>query len=153
MKLAEALNLRADLQKRIAQLEMRLRMNAKVQEGETTAENPYDLLQELQENIIQLEILIKQINFTNGLLLENGASLMEMLAERDMLALKNKVMRNFLENASEIVNRYSKTEIKIKPSVDVRKIQTEVDVIAKKLRELDSKIQSLNWTVEVVENK
>lgn len=34
MKLAEALNLRADLQRRVEQLRMRLAQNAKVQEGE-----------------------------------------------------------------------------------------------------------------------
>jgi len=35
MKLAEALTLRADLQKRIAQLKERLLINAKVQEGDS----------------------------------------------------------------------------------------------------------------------
>ena len=40
MKLAEALNLRADLQKRIAQLKERLANNVKVQEGDSPAEDP-----------------------------------------------------------------------------------------------------------------
>ena len=44
MKLAEALNERADIQRRIAQLESRLIDNAKVQEGEEPAERPEDLL-------------------------------------------------------------------------------------------------------------
>ena len=42
MKLAEALNQRADLQKRIAQLRDRLSNNVKVQEGDTPAEKPED---------------------------------------------------------------------------------------------------------------
>ncbi len=37
MKLAEALILRADYQKRIEELRLRLRMNAKVQEGDRIA--------------------------------------------------------------------------------------------------------------------
>ena len=47
MKLAEALNQRADLQKRIAQLRERLSNNVKVQEGDQPAENPEDLFKEL----------------------------------------------------------------------------------------------------------
>ena len=43
MKLAEALILRADCQKRIAQLKSRLLVNAKVQEGDAPAETPREL--------------------------------------------------------------------------------------------------------------
>ena len=50
MKLAEALNLRADLQKRIANLKERLIKNAKVQEGDTPSENPHTLINELNED-------------------------------------------------------------------------------------------------------
>ena len=50
MKLAEALNLRADVQKRIASLKERLIRNAKVQEGDVPAEDPVMLLKELDEN-------------------------------------------------------------------------------------------------------
>ena len=66
MKLAEALNLRADLQKRIAALKERLIRNAKVQEGDVPAEDPVILLKELDNNIIELEKLIKSINKTNS---------------------------------------------------------------------------------------
>jgi len=47
MKLAEALMLRADIQKRIDQLKQRLLRNVKVQEGDRPAENPEALLSEL----------------------------------------------------------------------------------------------------------
>ena len=50
MKLAEALTLRADLQRRIAALRDRLKRNAKVQEGDTPAEDPAVLLRELDKN-------------------------------------------------------------------------------------------------------
>ena len=40
MKVAEALQLRADLNRRIAQLGERLNANALVQEGESTPEDP-----------------------------------------------------------------------------------------------------------------
>lgn len=53
MKLAEALVLRADLQKRIAQLRERLRQSALVQEGEQPPENPEQLLIELDQVLNQ----------------------------------------------------------------------------------------------------
>ena len=67
MKLAEALILRADCQKRIQQLETRLVNNAMVQDGETPAEDPSQLRLELEDVSEQLLLLIKRINKTNGL--------------------------------------------------------------------------------------
>ena len=58
MKLAEALILRADTQKRIAQLKERLLLNAKVQAGDQPAEKPESLLAELEEATCQLIALI-----------------------------------------------------------------------------------------------
>ena len=51
MKLAEALQMRADLQRRISQLSGRLHNNARVQEGEQTPEDPEQLLMELEDNL------------------------------------------------------------------------------------------------------
>lgn len=62
MKLAEALSLRADLQKRLAQLRYRLVNNAKVQEGEVPSEAPADLLKELDESVVLLEKLIASVS-------------------------------------------------------------------------------------------
>ena len=58
MKLAEALQERADLNRRIQQLQGRLNSNAVVQEGERPPENPQELLRELDGCIAQLEALI-----------------------------------------------------------------------------------------------
>ena len=60
MKLAEALNIRADLKKKILQLKERLLRNSKVQEGEEPSENPENLLLELNSNLLEFEILIKK---------------------------------------------------------------------------------------------
>ncbi len=51
MMLAEALVLRADCKKRLAQLKQRLERCAKVQEGEDAPENAEDLLSEMK-NVI-----------------------------------------------------------------------------------------------------
>lgn len=65
MKLAEALQLRSDLQKRMEQLASRLYDNATVQEGESPAEDPVVLLEEYEGCARQLEDLMARINRTN----------------------------------------------------------------------------------------
>jgi hypothetical protein len=54
MKLAEALILRADCQKRFAQLKARLLVNAKVQEGDQAAEDPKEISAQLEAVADQL---------------------------------------------------------------------------------------------------
>ena len=58
MKLALALSERSDLQRKISELGQRLNNNAKVQDGEKPAENPEELLSELDSCITRLEELM-----------------------------------------------------------------------------------------------
>ena len=58
MKLATALTERSDLQRRIIELGNRLNHNAKVMEGDTPAEDPAELLKELDRDIARLQELI-----------------------------------------------------------------------------------------------
>lgn len=51
MKLAEALMLRADYQRRIGHLKQRLLRNAKVQEGDEPGEIPAVLLEEIAHRV------------------------------------------------------------------------------------------------------
>lgn len=141
MKLAEALILRSDLQKRIEQLRVRLNNNAKVQENDEPSENPEELLNELDNNINQLKILIKQINRTNCVTVSNGQTLADLIAERDTLTLKSNILRGFLNIAGQKVNLYSTTEIKIMSTVDVPALQKELDLLSKKIRETDTELQ------------
>ena len=152
MKLAEALILRADLQKRIDQLRVRLNNNAKVQENDEPSEKPEELLNELDNNINQLKILIKQINKTNCVTVSNGQTLADLIAERDTLTLKSNVLRGFLNIAGQKVNLYSTTEIKIMSTVDVPALQKELDLLSKKIRETDTELQQANWLIELIEN-
>ncbi len=54
MKLAEALSVRADLQRRISQLKSRLKDSSKIQEGDTPAEDVNDLYKELDDCLMQI---------------------------------------------------------------------------------------------------
>ena len=106
MKLANALNERSEIQKRLSELQVRLNNNAKVQEGETPNEDPKDLLNEFDTLTARLETLIYKINMTNSLVDIHGVSLTELLARRDVLKLKIGMLRNFLNTASAKLERY-----------------------------------------------
>lgn len=150
MKLAEALILRADCQKRFEQLNARLVRSAKVQEGDEPAENPNELMVELETVARELADLIKRINKTNSTsLLQEGQTLADALAERDVLALRRNVYSGLAQAASLTMDRYSKSEVKYKSTVNVALIQKRADDLAKVYRELDSRIQEANWKTDL----
>lgn len=150
MSLAEALQMRADTKTRIAQLHSRLNDNAKVQEGEAPAEEPLRLIELLNAECSAYEELIRRINLTNAATVFEGETLTALLARRDALSLELSIMRDFLRQASQRIDRYSKTEIKILPTVDVTAMQKTVDAKSKELRQLDAAIQKLNWTTTLI---
>ena len=150
MKLATALSERADLQRRISELAGRLNQNAKVQEGDRPAEDPAALLTELDGCLEQLEVLIARINRTNNATKHEDLTLTDLIARRDCLKERIRIMRDFLNASSDKVNRYSKTEIRIVSTVNVSALQKQVDRYSKQLRETDELIQSLNWTTELL---
>ncbi|QKG28578.1 DIP1984 family protein [Campylobacter sp. RM16187] len=151
MKLAEALILRSDLQKRIEQLRIRLNNNAKVQENDTPAEEPKELLRELDENIEELNLLIKKINKTNCEAQIEGVALVDLIADRDTLGLKVNILRNFIATASQKIDMYSNKEIKILSSVDVSSLQKQIDRLSKEIRQIDTRLQMANWQTDLVE--
>ena len=150
MKLAEALNLRADIVKRINQLNLRLQCNALVQEGEKPAENPEELLKELEELVVQQEELISRINLTNAKTVSEGKTLTEMISHKDCLRTRISVMRSFLGEASRTASRAMRSEIKIYSTVNVSALRKKVDALEKDFRETDVKIQALNWNTDLL---
>ena len=151
MKLAQALILRSDTQKRIEQLKVRLISNAKTQENESPSEDPKLLLKELDKLTSELFTLICSINLTNSNAKFDGMSLTEMIAKKDALTLKANVLREFAISASQKVDLYSNSEIKILSTVDVAALQKQVDALSKEIRELEMKLQEANWSVDLVE--
>lgn len=151
MKIAEALILRADIQKRIAQLKTRLNNNAKVQENEKPTEDPEFLLTELDSLISQLNDLIIKINKTNTLSKIDGISLVELIAKKDTLSQKAGILREFIEIASQKINLYSTTEIKVFSTINVPAQQKQLDKLSKEIRETDTKLQQANWTIDLIE--
>ncbi|HLY30596.1 MAG TPA: DIP1984 family protein [Ktedonobacterales bacterium] len=152
MKLAEALTLRADIQKRISGLGDRIEESARVQEGEQPPENPQELLAQLDELFGQLASLIARINRTNlSVRLPNGVSLTDALAQRDTLALRFRTLDSIADEAAEKQSRYSRSEIKMVSTLNVSALRKQLDEIAQQRRELDTQIQATNWTADLLE--
>ncbi len=155
MKLAEALMERSDAQRRYVQVEERVKRFAKVQEGEAPAENPNALLAELDAIAAQIERLVQRINKTNNVTATVASgrqtrTLADTLAVRDGLALQAKTYAELAKTASVTQDRYSKSEVRFVSAISVLATQKRADELAKRYRELDTMIQALNWTTELV---
>ena len=149
MKLAEALSLRKDLQKRVEQVHVRLNNNVKVQEGDEPSEDPKELMTELDGCLKQLQNLIARINKTNIHTMADGRSLTDMIAERDVLGMRLNVLRDVFRNATETSTRYSRNEIKMVSLIDAKEMNGSIDKLSKQLREVDMQIQTLNFSTEL----
>jgi len=152
MKLAEALLLRADCQKRIEQLKSRLLGSAKIQEGEQPPEDPQKLVAEVELVAEQLVDLIKRINKTNSTtVFADSRSIADALAERDVLVTRRGVYADLATFAAMRQDRITRSEVKYMATVDVAAIRKQADELAKNYRELDARIQEFNWKTELVD--
>jgi len=150
MKLAEALSIRKDLQTRIEQLKMRILNNVRVQEGEPPAEEPNELMKELDSCLQQLQELIFRINVTNMHAMSGNKTLTQLMAERDVLTKRVQVLREVFNQASSSSERYSRSEIKYVSTIDVKALGKQVDKLSSRLRTLDVEIQSINFATELM---
>lgn len=152
MKLAEALMLRADTQRRVEELKQRLLGNVKVQEGDEPAEDPQGLLAALENATEEWTALVQRINRTNAATeLEGGATLSDALALRDVLKRKHSIYREIAQAAMITHDRYSRSEVKFKSTIKISEIQSKADGVAKAHRELDARIQACNWNTELLD--
>lgn len=151
MKLAVALRERKELTEKIESLRGRLLQNATIQEGTEPTEDPVEVLQALNSAINESIKLICRINKTNSLSMLEGRPLGDWVVERDQLMKKASIIRAFANKAGDTVNRYSRSEILVIPSVDVKAYQKKSDDLAKQIRDLDNKIQQANWNTDLLE--
>lgn len=150
MKLAEALIERKELQSRLGRLNQRLQANALVQEGDISSEDPEVLIKDVESTIDQLTVLVDRINKTNQEVIVDGKTLSEMITKRDFMIKRISIMREFLQKASSKIDRYSRNEIIVISTVDVKPYQKLVDKLSYEARMLDAKIQYTNWNTELI---
>ena len=96
-----------------------------------------------------MSTIMIQHHMTNARTADNGETLTSLLAKRECLQKKVGLMRDFLDRASELVERSAYTEIKVHSTVSVPEKRKELDALSKDLRNLDSRIQQLNWLTEL----
>ncbi len=150
MKLAEALLLRADIQKKIASLRDRVVANAVVQDGEKPHEKPDVLMKEAVGALGDLEKLVTKINRTNlKTKLPDGRTLTDAIAHRDTLVAQHALYTAAIAGSKKEPERYSVREIKWKATLEVAKLQKQLDDLAKKIRELNAEIQKANWNADL----
>ena len=151
MRLAEALQERADLNKKLDELRRRLANNVLVQEGEEPAEDPAQLLKELDAAAERLEYLIAAINLTNCRTRANGMTLTEIIAKKDVLSLRLTAYRDLVYTAAQNTSRARGTEIRVRALLRASDLQKEADQMAARIRELDNLLQETNWKTRLIE--
>ncbi|RMI36754.1 DIP1984 family protein [Streptomyces triticirhizae] len=156
MKLAEALAERAEAARRVEQLRARVVSGARYQEGETPAEDAAALLAEAGEVLETLETLIRRINRTNAAV-EMGpdGTLTDALARRDTLRLRHSVVTAAADAAAGAGGRghvrQLRSELTMVSALPVAELRAQVDALAREIREIDTRIQRMNWEVDLLD--
>jgi hypothetical protein len=126
-------------------------MNAKIQEGDQPAENPEALIAELERVSVELLEMIKRINKTNSATVFAGrGTISDALADRDVLALQRTAYAELAQTAAISHGRFTRSEVKYVSTINVAQIQKRADELAKNYRDLDARIQELNWQTELI---
>jgi hypothetical protein len=151
MKLAEALLLRADQQKKLASLKERIVANAVIQEGDKPQEDVSALLAQAAAIMREHERLVLKIHETNlSARLEDGRSLTAAIGARDTLASRHALLLAAIAGTRKEPERYSVREIKWVAVLPVSELQAQADALAVELRELNARIQETNWSTRLL---
>lgn len=74
------------------------------------------------------------------------------LARRDMLRLRHRFRVELAERAAGGFGlRHLRSEIRLVSAVDVRAVRDEADLLARELRQLDTRLQEVNWVTVLPE--
>lgn len=146
MKLAEGLLLRADLMKKIEHLQNRINPVLIVSDDKKPQEDPIALLAQLRKAIQDLEAIIVRINRTNNATTVEGEGLLfEALAKRDALKMLSEKLRH-IRQAAQV---YNTGDVNLKATISIKNLQIEMDQTGRAFREIDNKIQEINWLTEL----
>lgn len=151
MKLAEALQRRADLRQKIDSVGSTMKANVLVQEG---AEADYDVRQlcdEFNNLMREWQSLVGRIGRTNHAAIdqETGKTLADLLVEREAAKMEKETYDGIVAVYGEKSWRARGAELKIISTFKAKDAQKMVDDAAKRFRELDNKIQMLNWNTDL----
>ncbi len=154
MRVAEALAMRADRQRRFEQLRARAQSSARYQEGEEPAEDANALLVEADAVLAELEDLIRRVNRTNAATPFDDGTVTDALARRDVLRLRHSLLTSVADAASGRAGgaaRQLRSELRQLSAVPVGDLRRQADELAQAHRELDTRLQQRNWEVELLD--
>jgi hypothetical protein len=151
MKVGEALQRRADNQKRMSELQTRIIACAIVQEGEAPPEDPAELLAELDRLHAETLLLIQRINRTNAQArFDDVAMLSDAIAEREALKALRVRFAAAADASGELRRRYLHSEIRAVRTMDASALRKRADRLARSARDLDIRIQAMNWELNLI---
>ncbi|HEY4371116.1 MAG TPA: DIP1984 family protein [Burkholderiales bacterium] len=150
MKIAEALIVRSDMQKKLAALKQRVGNNVIVQEGDAPHEDPGALIAQSFAVQDALESLVVRINEANqSHLLADGRKLSQAVAQRETLMARHALISHAVASTNKEPDRYSMKEIKWVAVIKVAALQKQADDLAQAIREINIAIQETNWKAEL----
>ena len=155
MKVAEALALRTEAQRKVERLRERIVGNARYQEGETPTEDASALLVEVDSALTELESLIRRINRTNAATSLGDGSMTDAIARRDVLRKRHSIITSAADAAAgrndHGFGRQLRSELVVVSALPVSELRANADELARELRVLDGRIQRANWEVDLLE--
>ena len=131
------------------ELKKRMARSARVQEGEQPPENPTELLAELDRLLDRWLELVQSVNRTNSATIVERGTLSDAIARRNALGKRRQLLSDFVDAASTRQDRYTKSEVKFLATIPIGEIQKQVDRLAKEFRDLDTRIQEVNWKTDL----
>lgn len=153
IRLAQALNSRARLRENMVDLKNRITNNLLVQEGDTPAEQPRDLLELYERCAYEYYRLAADINNANiNIRTEYDGvemSLMEMITLRDRYQTIHKMYKAAADGLVPSIPRFGRNEIKFVQSMNPDSCRALANRYAKCVREIDDKIQMMNWVTDI----
>jgi hypothetical protein len=95
--------------------------------------------------------LVSGINRTNArTAFDEKQTISDAIAARDLFGKKRDMLASIAEAASTRQDRYSKSEVKFVATVSIAQLQKQVDQLSRQYREVDTRLQELNWNTELV---
>lgn len=150
MKIAEALALRASVQKNLGWIKDQFKNNARVTAGRRPVEEPDELLQRMDIEARHLERLLTRINRTNLAVRDSqGVTLTELLARRDALRARQSIVVEAYQQGSS-GDGYLRNDAETVPALDMRALRERVGEVNTAVREINLRIQQLNWQADLL---
>ena len=153
MFLAEALLRKAALKKELDALEQRMSESARIPHDEEPADDYLVLLADYNDKEGELLEINRRILATNNNTeIRQEETISQAIIRRDSLKRVVSMYNKLLNAATGSGSRglFSSRDVKYKRVVDMDKVRSEMNKAAMQYRDLDIKLQQLNWNTELL---